>query len=386
MFNGFNLTQRHYFHRHLQRQLQELYVTVAIMDFALAAVIVFEPIYLWQRGYGVTDIMLYYVIVYSLYFFLAPLGGKIVARFGPARSISASTIFLASYYGALLLIALNPAWFWVSPVLFAVQKMLYWPAYHVDFLEHSDPAEQAKEYSALWSLSTAVAVLGPAIGGVVAAVFGFPVLFIGAMTLILLSSIPLFIATTPHIPTHFSYRSNLFHFFQHEHWKQLFGFLGLGEELILLTIWPLFLALRFENYQTFGGAIAAATLITALCTLALGEYLDHHQPKIPLRFATIGTVMIWLTRPFVHAVQLVFLSDTLGRFVKNGSFVSLSSIVYRRARDDGRYIRHAVLFEQGFSIAKTLTALLVIIVAQWWSPFTVSFIVAGLISLLYLVV
>lgn len=134
MFNGLHLTQRHYFHRHLQKQLQELYATVAIMDFALAAVIVFEPIYLWQKGYGVVSIMTYYLVVYGLYFFLAPLGGSIVARFGPARSISMSTVFLAAYYGALLLIAVHPMWFWIAPVLFAVQKMLYWPAYHVDFL------------------------------------------------------------------------------------------------------------------------------------------------------------------------------------------------------------------------------------------------------------
>lgn len=383
MFNGFHLTQRHYFHRHLRKQLQELYASVAIMDFALAAVIVFEPIYLWQKGYGVTSIMTYYLVVYGLYFFLAPLGGSIVARFGPARSISVSTVFLAGYYGALLLIAVNPMWFWIAPVLFAAQKMLYWPAYHVDFLENSDPKEQAKEYSALWSLSTAVAVLGPVLGGVVASVFGFPTLFTGAMILILLSSIPLFVVTKKHIPASFPWHANLFNLFRRENISRLLGFLGLGEELILLTIWPLFLALSFKNYETFGGAIAAATLITALCTLALGEYLDHHQPKKPLRIAAFCTIIVWCTRPFLHALKLVFLSDTIGRFFKNGSFVSIANLVYQRARKDGRYLRHAVMFEQGFAIAKALAALCVILLSLWWSPFTVSFIVAGVFSLFY---
>lgn len=385
MFNGLHLTQRHYFHRRLKQQLQELYASVAIMDFALAAVILFEPIYLWQHGYHVVAIMTYYVVVYGLYFFLAPVGGAIVSRFGPARSIAASTIFLAAYYGALLLIPHGMTWFWVAPIMFALQKMLYWPAYHVDFLENADPKEQAKEYSALWSLSTAVAVLGPIVGGVVATWFGFATLFVGAMALILLSSIPLFIVEKKHIPTPYSIKNNLFNLFRGEHLRQLVGFLGLGEELILLTIWPLFLALSFKNYEIFGGAVAAATLITALCTLALGEYLDRHQPRIPLRWATFATVLMWLTRPFLHALKFVFLSDTLGRLVKNGSFVALSSIVYQRARDEQRYIRHAVVFEQGFSVAKTLVALFVIVLSHWWSPFTVSFVVAGMVSLFYLV-
>lgn len=383
MFNGFHLTQRHYFHRHLQKQLQELYASVAIMDFALAAVIVFEPIYLWQKGYGVTAIMTYYLVVYGLYFFLAPLGGSFIAKYGPARSISVSTVFLAAYYGALLLISVDPLWFWVAPVLFALQKMFYWPAYHVDFLENANPQEQAKEYSALWSLSTAVAVLGPLLGGVVASVFGFPTLFTGAMMLILLSSIPLFVARKKHLPASFPWRTNLFNLFRRENISRLVGFLGLGEELLLLTIWPLFLALSFKNYETFGGAIAAATLITALCTLALGEYLDHHQPKKPLRIAALFTMIVWLTRPFLQALKLVFLSDTIGRFFKNGSFVSIVNLVYQRARSDGRHLRHAVMFEQGFAVAKALAALCVILLSLWWSPFTASFIVAGVFSLFY---
>lgn len=354
------------------------------MDFALAAVIVFEPIYLWQKGYGVVAIMTYYIVVYGLYFFLAPLGGAIVATYGPERSIAASTVFLAAYYGALLLIPMSPIWFWVAPICFVLQKMLYWPAYHYDFLKNSDPEQQAKEYSALWSLSTAVAVLGPAIGGVVVALFGFPVLFSGAMLLILLSSIPLFRVKTVHELVPFSYREHLWLIFQRLNRRQLLGYLGLGEELIVLTIWPLFLALTFKNYETFGGVVAAATLITALSILAFGEYLQHHQPKIPLRLAAAATILLWVTRPFLHAIRLVVLSDIIGRFMKNGTFVSMVNIVYKRARASGKELSQVVMFEQGFAIAKTLVALIVIVLSLWWPPFTVSFIVAGVFSIFYI--
>ena len=185
MFNGFHLSQPHYFNRKLSKRLEELYFSVAILDFALAAVVLLEPIYLWQHGYGVTAIMLYYLVVYGLYFFLAPLGGKLVAEHGPERSIASSTVMLTGYYVSLLLLPMNPIWFWIAPVFFALQKMLYWPAYHADFVDNSDGGECGKEYSALWSLTTVVYVLGPLAGGVIVSLFGFSMLFYLVIGLIL---------------------------------------------------------------------------------------------------------------------------------------------------------------------------------------------------------
>jgi len=384
MTNGLHFFHRHYFHRRLQKQLQELYASVAILDFALAAVILFEPIYLWRLGYGVTDLMWYYVVVYGLYFFLAPLGGKIVARFGPERSIATSTLFLVGYYLALLLVPQSAVWFWIAPVLFALQKMLYWPAYHTDFLRSADPKEQGKEYSAMWSLVTIVMVLGPLVGGFVVAWFGFTTLFIGAMVIILLSSIPLFVVPTRPASTPLSYSKMLWLSFHPRYRRQTLGFLALGEELILLTIWPLFLALTYASLDVFGSIVAGSTLLTALLTLVLGNYLDRHQPAVPLRWSGFVTALVWLTRPVLHSLRLVFLSDILGRMAKNGSFVSLSTLIYARARKEQTPIIQSVLLEQGFALGKGLGAILVIIAANFFSPLEASFVIAGALSFFYL--
>lgn len=373
-----------YFHKHLSRQLGNLYLSATTLDFSLAMVVLYEPVYLYRLGYSIQHILLYYIVVYALYYFLVPLGGKVVARYGPARSIAASSLMLIGYYFSLVLVGSQPVFFWIAPVCFALQKMLYWPAYHTDFIMYSDQGERGKEFSGLWSLSTVVYIVGPALGGFVIQQAGFTVLFLIVMSLIVLSNLPLFIARASFHGTVQSYWTMLTQPFRSFHLRTTLAYLSLGEELILLTVWPIFISLTFTTYGRMGGAIAVATLITAIATLFIGRAIDRRQPDRTLRYGAWTTVIVWLTRPFLATVGAVFASDTIGRIAKNTTYVSLTTSSYNKALREGQVIERTVLYEQGFAISKALIAALIIVLSTFLSPFTASFIAAGAVSLLYL--
>lgn len=374
----------HYFQKHLSRQLEDLYLSVAILDFALAAVTLFEPIYLYQLGYSVSHILVYYMVVYVPYFFLVPLGGKFVARFGPERSIAVSSVMLVGYYASLLLVATHPMFFWIAPLCFALEKMFYWPAYHTDFILTSDQGERGKEFSGLWSLSTLMMILGPACGGFLIKFFGFPTLFMVVIGLIVISNVPLFTQPITYVRREFSYWKTILQAFTPAHIRSTLAYLSLGEELILLVVWPIFIALAFKDYLNMGGAIAVATLITAVVTLYIGKLIDRKQPKRALRWGSLVTALVWVTRPILRGLPLVFASDTVGRIAKNTTFVPLSAMTYERALKERNVIERSVFYEQGFAIAKTLIAAVIIILAEHMTAFHAAFLTAAAVSLLYL--
>ncbi|MBI5466762.1 MAG: MFS transporter [Candidatus Kerfeldbacteria bacterium] len=384
MYRVFAHFSPHYFQKRFSHQLEELYISVAILDFALAAVTLFEPVYLFQLGYSISHILLYYIVVYGLYYFLVPLGGKFVARFGPERSIAVSSIMLVGYYLSLMLVATVPAFFWVAPVFFALQKMWYWPAYHTDFIMTSDQGERGKEFSGLWSLSTLMFILGPVFGGFLIKYFGFSALFLVVIGLIIVSNAPLFIQPVPYKRRAFSYWQAIKQPFTKLHIRSTIAYLALGEELVLLVIWPIFIALAFKDFLNLGGAIAVATLITGLVTLYIGKVIDRHQTKRALRWGAIVTAFIWITRPLLKGIPAVFTSETIGRIAKNTTFVPLTAMTYERALGENQIIERSVFYEQGFALAKTLIAAVIIILAQFLSPFTASFVAAAAVSLLYL--
>lgn len=384
----FSLAAHHfpsYFHKRLNKNLGGLYLAVTMLDFALAMVVLFEPVYLYRLGYSIQHILLYYIVVYGLYYFIVPLGGKFVAQFGPARSMALSSIMLIGYYLSLLLVATHPTFFWIAPVFFALQKMLYWPAYHTDFILNSDQGERGKEFSGLWSLSTIVYIIGPILGGLIIQQSGFTVLFTLVMLLILLSNLPLFLSPMTYHGTLISYWKMLIQPFSKLHIRSTLSYFALGEELIMLTVWPIFIAITFVSYEKMGGAIAAATFITAMVTLYIGRMIDHNKPKKTLRIGAMGSAINWALRPLLNTIGLVFMSDTVGRIAKNTTFVTLTTASYGKAVRENQVIERSVLYEQGFALGKTFIAATVIILASFVSPFTAAFVAASGASLLYLV-
>lgn len=384
MFSRFSHFTPHYFQKHFSRQLEELYLSVAILDFALAAVALFEPVYLYQLGYSLQHILMFYLTAYVAYFFLLPLGGKFVARYGPERSIALSTIMLIGYYVGLVMTKSLAPMFWVTPILLALQKTLYWPAYHVDFIRTSDQGQRGKEFSGLWSMSTLMYIIGPLVGGAVVATFGFATLFLGVIALILLSNVPLFVRPLDHQPEAYSYRESFRLPFRRQHIKSTIAYLGFGEEFVLQFIWPVFIILVVKSYFQLGGLIALASLITALATLYIGRVVDRNQPRRALAWGTVVTAVVWLTRPFFRLVGPVFISDSIGRIAKNTTFVPMTAITYERALREKNVIPRAVFYEQGFALAKSLAPAVIILLGLFMPTFTAAFIVAGVTSLLYL--
>lgn len=384
----FNLAAHHfpsYFRRRINKQLGGLYIAATILDFALAMVVLFEPVYLYRLGYTIEHILLYYVVVYGAYYFLVPFGGKFVARFGPARSMALSTVMLIGYYGSLFAVSSVSAFFWIAPLFFALQKMLYWPAYHMEFILSSDQEDRGKEFSGLWSLSTIVYIIGPALGGLIIQQSGFPVLFVVVMILIMSSNIPLFLAPVTYHGALAGYWTMFKQPFTRMHLRSTLSYLALGEELMMLTIWPIFVALTFTSYERMGGAIAVATFLTAMVTLYIGKLIDRNQQRKMLRIGSLATAFIWATRPLLQSIGLVFASETIGRIAKNTTFVTLTTASYSKALREKHIIERSVLYEQGFALGKTLIAAAVIVLAGFMSPFTAAFLAAAAVSLLYMI-
>lgn len=372
----------HYFRGKLNTQLRELYLTAALMDFASAAITLFEPIYLWTLGYRIPEIMVFYLLVYGSYFFLVPLGGKFLARFGPERSIMISTVWLVGYFAALVAIADNTTMFYIAPLLFALQKTFYWPAYHFDFIRWSQKTERAAEFSGLWTVTMVMYVLGPLVGGLIVKNFGFQPMFIGAAAIILLSSFPMFMKRVEGKVESFSYWKSLVLPFRRRYWRNTLGYLGFGEELLGMTVWSIFVFLIYGDLFEVGAFGGLAALFTSIVTLVVGKIADRHSKKRVLFVSSLIQGFVWLSRLVFRSPAGVFSADVGGRASHNSVFVSMTALTYDRAHEDD-YSWHGVYYEQGFAIAKALMAIVVMIIATATDPFNIIFILGAIWSALY---
>lgn len=384
MFKAFNIHRPHYFSKHPSRGLKELYWSVGMKDLGLAIVTLFEPIFLYTLGYGLKEIVLFYLMIYGTYVFLLPFFGRLVAKIGYEHSIFYSQFLLIFYFVVLFSISKFSVFFYIAPFICAIYKSLYWPAYHADFVHFSQSKQRGREVGGIETLSTITFVVGPFIGGAILEWSSFEVLFIVASGLFLLSSIPLFRIKEVHDKVDFSYQDVFKVMLDKKHRRNFLGYLGFGEELIVLTIWPIFIYTVVKDYLEIGSLVAVATLITGFVVLYLGRAADKYKKTNMLKIGTIIYCFSWLIRGLAKNIWQVFSFDAVSRFTKELLFIPLEAITYGQAKKFG-ILAYVVFFEQSLAVAKTLAALLILLILNFFvSPWVPIFILVGLFSLCYM--
>lgn len=391
MKNGFRNILASFFAHKLTQQVKELYSSTLILNFAISAVTIFEPVFIYLLfidKYGLTKtlqlVMFFYLGVYVLYFFIVPLGAKFARRFGFEHSIAISTVFTSLFYLSLFASSYNIYLIFVAIVFYAVWKMFYWPAYHSDFAYFSADGEQGRQISNLLVLESVVYIIGPLIGGLILEFSNFNVLFVLVSILMILSNIPMLITRERFEPADFSYFRAYRRLFRRENFKKMIALLGFGEELIVLTIWPIFIYVVIKDFLGLGMMTSASIFLTTIIFLYIGKMTDKGGGKWLLKFGVILYFFGWLLRLVTRNVLGVFLVDAYSRISKQSIAIPMTAITYKKAHDTS-IMKTILFFEMALVLGKIVAIVLAIVLLQFFTPgWNVLFIMASLMTLLYL--
>ncbi len=373
------------FPEHLTPQLKSFYLSISIRNFAAAMVAIFEPIYLHSIGFALWQIALYYAAVYALYFFVIPLGGKFVERFGFSHGIMAATFFAVVYFVCLLNIPHSPIFLALAILSLTVEKALYWIGYHSDFAFFGQTGARGREIANMALLDSFVIILGPLLGGTLITYFGYSALYAVAGIVILLSAVPLALARELVTPRILSYRQCLRELSAPHQRRVSMGLFGFGEEMILLIVWPIFIYLSFGSALGVGWAVGASTFVTMIVIMLTGWASDTRDRNAVLRMGAVFTSMAWGARLFAASPVAVFAVDLFSRSARNILMLPMFSGVYEHASHDS-IVRTVVFFEMTLCIAKAAAALCVaflffFVPAISWHA---AFVLAAFFSLFYL--
>ena len=373
----------------MKRQVKELFASTILVNLALSMVMIFEPIYLYKIGYSLQKIMLFYLITYLIYFLIMPLGGKFARKKGYELGMLLGTILFSLFYIGLFFIEQHPFLFYLVPFTLALQKTFYWPAYHADFARFSDDSEEGREIGGLTMAVSLVYIIGPALAGFIIIQWGFGALFTFATIIFLASNIPTLITKEEFTIKDFSYKDAYLRLISKKNRKSFFAYLGFGEELIVLVVWPVFISIIITDIFDLGVIITLATLITSIITLYIGKITDSRNKKSILSLGASFYSLAWFIRIFIINQLGVFFVDTLSRLSKNVIAVPLTAITYERAKS--RSIMKTVLFFEMSLVVGKLIALLLIYTSLFFITdeifaFKLTFILAGGMSLLYLLI
>jgi MFS family permease len=324
---------------------------------------------------------MFMALVYAVYILVIPLGGKFASSYGYRHSIALSVPFQIFYWFALLASINHPmAAFLAAPIL-ALQKSFYWPGFHSVMAYYGQTEQVGREFGAMYALENISLIGGPLIAGIFAQYFGMPSVFLLASIIYCFSAVPILLAAEVFIPRNYTYKQtwDLYKLFP----KKFLGYLGFGDELLVLTIWPIFIFLIATNYKDTGLLAAGASLVATIIALFLGQITDTYTKRVLVKIGAFFNSVFWVGRVFCINFITTFAADSLSRTSRETLFIPLSTLTYIRA-EQNHVVPYAVFFEQSLAIGKLSACLLGAVLFYFTDSFMLLFIVAAGYSLLYM--
>ncbi len=232
-----------------------------------------------------------------------------------------------------------------------------------------------------------VFILGPVLGGLLITLGGFKLLFIVVSVLFLTSNIPLLITKEVFRPRSFPYLEVFKKMLSKKERNAFLAYLGFGEDLIFMVVWPIFISLIIVSYFSIGLLITLATLLTIIITFYLGKLTDTKNKKKILQTGASLNLLSWILRIFFAMPLGVFFMDSMSKVSKNIIGIPMMAITYKRARDH-KILSTTTFFESSLAVGKIIACVflylfLVIISDQGLAAYYFAFILAGGMSVLY---
>lgn len=316
------LHRRHYWRHITFSELAELYASRVLRTTALMMMSVFVAVFMYQTGYSLTFIALYFSAQFLLRGLFSLPSAHIIGRFGPKHATLFSNLL---YIPALYCLSNLEHYGWIVLIGYgffqALSASIYNIAHHVEFSLVKHRQHAGKEIGYMVALERIAMTASPLIGGGIAYVFGPQATAFAAMLLFAVAAAPLLLSPEP-IRPHQKIA------FWSLPWKKtrrsIFAHSFMGWDFIATGIvWSLFVAIAVfgtTNDMLYAqiGAVASVSVVTSILAARMyGKLIDTHRGGELLRFGVLGTASLHLIRPFVASAGGVVLMNAATESAKS---------------------------------------------------------------------
>jgi len=370
------------FHLHREKivisEYAALYLTNTVRVLAVSLVGIFLPIYIFNIS---QDFMFFHhnVVINGLswvlaYFLLRStftliavllLGNLIFSKLHFQLSMIISFVFLVTEILLWYLSAGNLFLILIAGILAGFKVTLYWVPYHIFFLRKSGKKLKhfGKNTGMRFFLTRIISSIGPAIGGLIIVNYGFDVLFMTSIMLLVVSALP--IALVVHEWKHKEHNmvKVIKNYVLNGKYKRIaISYMGeAADGLIYIIFWPILLFIVLNNFAKIGFINSFSFLLSSVVVLQIGKLIDKYGTR---RMHGVGVVinsLLYLPRMFFRIPWLFYSLDVADRFVTGMYSLPVMSITYEKARKLGG--SDYILFREICMHAGAIVVLSLILVA-----------------------
>ncbi len=365
------LASRHFWRYATFSEVAELYVSRMLRMAALYMAGSFMSIYLYQLGYSIGVIGLFW----AAFFFFKSVMALPVARFiawvGPKHAILISNLL---YIPAMVAFALLPQYgtwlLFVSLIFQAISAAMYSIAYLIDFSKVKSVEHAGKEIAYMNIFEKLTTGLSPLIGGFIAFLFGPQVVIIIAAILFACAAAPL-------LKTGEQVKTNQKLSFRGFPWQLLRGHalaqFSAGFDVFTSgTAWTLYVAVVIlgltstsnDVYAITGILVSVVFLVAIIASYTFGRIIDKRRGGDLMKASAVVNSVTHLIRPFIASPVTVAGLNAANELATTGYSLPYTRAVFDNADISGARVTYLGLVETISNFGAGIAALLLGLVAM----------------------
>lgn len=376
---------------HLQREkitISEhaaLYLTNTIRVLAVSLVGVFLPIYIFDVTQkflffhhnptinGISWVLCYFLLR-SAFVLIATvsLGNMIFSKIHFQLSMIISFFILIIEILMWHLASQNPMLILVAGVLAGFKAAMYWLPYHIFFVRKASKKQQrfGKKTGLRFFLTRAISGIGPAIGGLIILDYGFNVLFMTSILLLIVAALPIaFVIHEWEHKEHNVLQVIKDYALNKKYWRITSSYVGEGiDKCIYTAFWPIMLFFVLNNFAKIGFINSFSFILSSLVVLWIGRAIDKYGAFKIHGLGSITNSLLYVPRMFFSSPLLFYSLDVADRFVSGTYALPMMSRSYEKARKmgDSDYQIYRQLMLHTGTVAVLVFVLLAVQLATTW--------------------
>jgi len=265
----------------------------------------FMSVYMYQIGYSIGHISLFWAAFYLFKTIIAlPVAG-LIARIGPKHSILVSNLlYIPAMISFVFLPVLGPWLLLPVLILQGTSASMYAIAYIIDFSKVKSIEHAGKEIAYMNIFEKTTTSISPLVGGVLAYFFGPQFVLVVAALLFALAAVPLFNSGEQvQIGKKLQFKGFPWRLIR-QHW---IAQVAIGYDIFASgTVWTLYTAVIVigisssnEIYVITGALLSVVLVATLISSYIYGKIIDKKQGGMLMKASIVANSITHLVRPFI---------------------------------------------------------------------------------------
>lgn len=357
-----------------------LYLTHTLRILSSSLIGVFVPIFIYTTTKDTlifnVDPLINGISWIVAYFFLRSImvwvsifvfGSAIFEKLHFQLSIVLSYIFLALEIILLLLSKQNHYLLFLAGGIAGLKVTFYWIPYHSFFVHKTEdkPGHSfGKDTGLRFFLVRIFSGLAPVIGGFVIGSFGFNVLFVLSILMLVAASVPIIMVVHDWKHRKHDIKNVLKEYILNKrYYKLTLAFVGDGmESIIYMLFWPLLLFFALENFEKVGLINGLSMFLSSILVLIIGGLIDKVGSKKIHAIGVFFNTIFYIPRMIIFSANLFYVLDVVDRLNSSMYSLPMMSSAYDKAKKIGSsdFIIFRELAIHGGIIITTLIVLMAV--------------------------